>query len=623
MSFTQAINSAISGLQTDQASMAMVAANVANAGTPGYTRKVVNPVAVAGNNSGISVQVGDVQRELDLFVQKQLRTENAGASYADSRAQSLTQLQALYGQPGGANALETVYNNFTSSLQALSTSPSDTSVQSSVVSNAQLLAQQLNQMTAGIQGLREDAEQGISDAVNQANDAMTQIASLNQQIAASSPGDSATASLMDQRDTYIDQLSKLMDITVVQGDNNQVSVMTNSGVQLVGIKAAQLSFDAQGTMTPNSQWSADPTQRAVGTLTLTSPNGNSIDLIQSHAIRSGTIAADLQVRDQDLVQAQNQIDALAAGMSSALSDQTTAGTAVTSGLQNGFDVDVGGLSAGNNVTINYTDSLTNTPRTLTLVRVDDPTALPLSANATASPNDKVVGIDFSGGMSSVISQINSAIANTGMVASNPSGTTLRVLNDGAGNIVTVNSVTATTTATSLTGGSAQLPLFTDGGTPYTGAISGLGSESVGFAGRIVVNAALVADPSKLVGYQASTPVGDSTRPDFMYQQLTGAPVLFSPETGIGTAASPFSGSINTFLQQVISQQAETANSATNLKSGQDVVVSSLQQRFNDTSSVNIDQEMANLLTLQNSYAANAHVMTAINQMFTTLMSMTQ
>ena len=623
MSLTQALNSAISGLQTNQASMAMVAANVANAGTPGYTRKIVNQVAVAGNNSGIGVQVGDVQRELDTFVQKQLRTENAGASYADTRAQMYSQLQALYGEPGGANALETVYNNFTSSLQALSTSPSDTSVQSSVVSNAQLLAQQLNQMTAGIQGLRENAEQGISDAVNQANDAMTQIASLNQQIAGSAPGDSATASLMDQRDTYIDQLSKLMDINVVQGDNNQVSILTNSGVQLVGTKAAQLSFDAQGTMTPTSQWSADPTQRAVGTLTLTSPNGNSIDLIQSHALRSGTIAADLQMRDQDLVQAQNQIDALAAGMSAALSDQTTSGTAVTSGLQNGFDVDVGGLSAGNNVTISYTDSLTNTARTLTLVRVDDPTALPLSGSTTATPNDKVVGIDFSGGMSSVIAQINTAIANTGMVASNPSGTTLRVLDDGAGNIVNVNSVTTTTTATSLTGGSAELPLFTDGSTPYTGAISGLGSESVGFAGRIVVNAALVADPSKLVSYQSGTPVGDNTRPDFMYQQLTGASVSFSPQTGIGTAASPFSGSITTFLQQVISQQAEAANSANNLKSGQDVVVSSLQQRFNDTSSVNIDQEMANLLTLQNSYAANAHVMTAINQMFTTLMSMTQ
>ncbi len=136
-----------------------------------------------------------------------------------------------------------------------------------------------------------------------------------------------------------------MDINVVQGDRSQINIFTNSGVQLVGAQAAQLSFDAVGTITPASQWNADPTLRGVGTITLIPPSGTPIDLIQDHAIRSGTIAAYLQMRDQDLVQAQNQLDALAAGMASALSDQTTAGTAVSPLPQNGFDVDVGSLSA--------------------------------------------------------------------------------------------------------------------------------------------------------------------------------------------------------------------------------------------------------------------------------------
>ena len=77
-----------------------------------------------------------------------------------------------------------------------------------------------------------------------------------------------------------------------------------------------MSFDAQGTITAGSQWNADPTKRGVGTITLTSSTGSSIDLIQSNAIRSGTIAAYLQMRDQDLVQAQSQLDAIAAGMAS-------------------------------------------------------------------------------------------------------------------------------------------------------------------------------------------------------------------------------------------------------------------------------------------------------------------
>ena len=86
---------------------------------------------------------------------------------------------------------------------------------------------------------------------------------------------------------------------------------------------------------------------------------------------------------------------------------------------------------------------------MTLVRVDDPSVLPLANSVTAAPNDTVVGIDFSGGLASVITQINTAFASTGMTASNPSGTTLEILDDGAANTVNVNSVSATATATSL------------------------------------------------------------------------------------------------------------------------------------------------------------------------------
>ena len=621
MGLSQALATAISGLKVNQAGLALVAANVANADTPGYVRKTVNQVATGGNNSGIGVRVTAIQRELDLYVQRQLRAENSGASYADTRAQFYQRLQDVYGTPGSDSSFETVYNNFTGALQALATSPDDPAARSGVMSSAQLLAQQLNQMSDSIQSLRGDAELGIADAVSKANEAMSQIASLNQRIAASPLNDSATATLLDQRDSYIDQLSQLMDINVVQNDNNQVAIFTNSGVQLVGTQAARLSFDAQGTMTPSAQWTSDPSTRAVGTITLTSPTGGSVDLIQTNAIRSGTIAAYLQMRDQDLPQAQSQLDAIAAAMASALSDKTTQGSAVTSGPQTGFDVDIGGLSAGNTITVNYTNTLTGKAGTFTFMRVDDPSALPLKDTATANPNDKVIGLDFSGGMSSVIGQINAALAATGMVASNPSGTTLRILDDGAGNIVDVNSLSTSATASSLTGGSAELPFFTDGNVPYTGAITSLGSQSVGFAGRISVNSALVADPSKLVTYQSSTASGDSTRPDFIYRQLTSASVTFSPSTGIGAAGSPFSGSITTFLRQVISQQGEAADAANNLKQGQDVVLSSLQQRFNDGASVNVDQEMANLLSLQNSYAANARVLSAVKDMFDTLTRM--
>jgi flagellar hook-associated protein 1 FlgK len=223
-------------------------------------------------------------------------------------------------------------------------------------------------------------------------------------------------------------------------------------------------------------------------------------------------------------------------------------------------------------------------------------------------------------MGSVIAQINTALAGTNMVASNPAGTTLEVLDDGLGNTV-VNSVSATATVTSLAGGSAEFPLFTDGSTLYTGAITSRGSESIGLAGRIAVNPAVAADPSTLIAYKAGTAAGDNTRPNFIVQQLTQAAQTFSPNTGIGTVSAPFTGSLTTYLRQVISQQGEAASSANNLKQGQDVVLNSLQQRFNDTSGVNVDQEMANLLSLQNSYSANARVLSAVKDMLDTLIKM--
>ncbi len=618
MSLTEALSSALTGLNAAQTGLSLVAGNVANAQTPGYVRKTPTLVANSTGTVGSYVQVASINRVLDQFVQTQLRTESAGAAYADLRSSMYDQLQSIYGDPSSGSTLESVFNNFTNTLQALTTSPGDRPTQIAVISAAQQLAQTLNQTTSGIQTLRSQAELGLSDDVTQANNDLQQIAALNIQLGRSPQPDSASAALQDQRDSYIDNLSKLMDIRVVKGDNNQVMISTTSGVQLVGAQASTLSFDAHATVTPQSKWSATAADRTLGTITLTSPGGTTTDLVATGAIRSGEIAGYLDMRDNVLVEAQAQVDQFAAAMSSALSNTQTAGTAATVGAQTGFDVDIGSLQDGNSISLTYTDNSGPTQHQVTFVRVDDTSALPLSNTATANPNDTVVGLDFSGGIASVITQINAALAGTNVTASNPSGTTLRVLDDGAPNLSDVNALSATTTATSLTGG-VELPLFLDGTAPYTGAIASTAAESVGLAGRITVNQALVNDPATLVNYTTGIAASDATRPNFIYDQLVSASHDYAPSTGIGTASAPYSGTISTFLRQFISQQGQAASNANNLKQGQDVVLNSLQQRFDSASGVNIDQEMSNLLSLQNTYAANARVMTTIKDMLTALM----
>ncbi len=617
MGLTQALATSLSGLQTTQTSLSIVAGNVANSQTAGYIARQVTAVETIAGDGASGVRASSVNRLLDTFVQQQLWTESGGGAYADLRANFYQQLQQIYGQPGSTTTFDSAFNNFTNAVQALSTSPNSFAAQNQTISSAQALAQQLNSATASIQSLRSQADQGIANDVQQANNDLQQIANINQQLLGNGPDDSTTATLEDQRDQYISQLSKLMDIRVFHGSDNQITVSTVSGAQLVGNQASQLSFTQTGTMTAALQWNADPTKSGLGTITLTSPSGTTTDLVAGGGIQSGEIAGYLNMRDNVLVQAQSQIDAIASQMSSALSDTTTAGTAVAGG----FDADIGGLSNGNTIQVSYTDA-SSVQHNITIVRVDDPSALPLPNSTTADPNDTVIGIDFSGGAASVATQLNTALGATGLQFSNPSGALLQAVDSGAP-AITVNAMSTTTTATSLTGGTGALPLFTDGTTPFTGAITAAGAESVGYAGRITVNSALIADPSKLVTYQTSppTPAGDSTRPNFIYNQLMNTSLEFSPATGIGGTASPFQGTLSDFMSQMVSMQSIATNSATSLQSGQDVVVNALQSRFNSKSAVNIDTEMTNLLTLQNSYGANARVMSTVKAMLDSLMQM--
>ena len=621
MSLGSALATAMAGLRANQAALSITSSNIANAQTPGYVSESTNQVEVLTGDTGASVSVTGVNRQLNQYIQTQLRTETSGGAYADQMASVLTQLQTVYGTPGQAGSLETAYSNFKTAVQALSTTSGSSSSQITAVTAAQNLAQQLNATTQGIQTLRTNAEQDIGISVGQANAAMTKIAQLNSQLQGMNPTDPTAATLMDQRDQAINQLSQLMDIRVSNTGNNQTSVYTSNGVELVGTQASTLTFNSQGTLNANSQWSSNPATSSAGTLTIKLANGATMDMIANNSISSGQIAADLTLRDKTLVQAQTQVDQMAASISSALSDKTTAGTAAPTTLapKAGFDLDLSNVLPGNTVNLTYTDVATNTQHNVTIVRVDDPAALPLS-NTGSAPNSQVIGVNFTGGMASVVSQLNTALGGANLQFSNPSGSTLRVVDSGTG-ATTVNTASATTTASSLANGNTQLPLFTDASSLYTGTITSTGSQLTGYAARITVNAAVLADPSKLTVYNTSpaTQAGDTARSDFLYNQLTSGTFTYSPKTGLGSTATPFKGTLTSYMQQFLSVQANASTSATQLQQGQNVVVSALQQKMNSTSGVNIDAEMANLISLQNNYAANAHLMSVVQTMMTSLM----
>ena len=618
MGLSQALSAALAGVNTTQKSLSVIAGNVANANTPGYVEERVNQVEVAsGELAGTSVDFAGINRNLNTLLQSQLWTETSGASYADLAAQYFGQLQPLYGAPGSSSSFDASYAAFTNAVQALAANPSAATAQTAVIGAAQAVTQNLNAMTGTIQQLRTQAEQSIAGDVNTANNLLQTIAQINGKLEGTTQLDSAAATLEDQRGQAVTQLAQLMNVTVIQNPDNQVSIFTGTGQQLVGgPQASQLSFDNAGSLSATSLWNADPNKDSAGTITLTAPGGTSSDLIASGAIRSGQLAALLQMRDTTLPQAQNQLDEFANQMAQALSNVTTSGTAVTVGAQSGFKVGIGGVLPGNSVQLTYTDA-GNAAHTITVVSLGPGASLPLQ-NSQANPNNQTIGIDFSGGINAVVSQLNAAFGSA-LQFSNAGGT-LQALNVGAS---TVNALSATATATAFANGNAQLPLFTDGGNPITGVISATGSQTTGLAGRIAVNPALVATPASLVAFAAGTAAGDPTRPNFILQQLTTAAPTYAATTGIGSAQAPFSGTLSNYLSQVIDQQSQAASAASNLQQGQDTVLNALQQRFNDQSGVNIDTEMSNLIALQSAYGANARVMTTVQQMLATLIQAVQ
>ncbi len=628
MSLNAAVANTLSGLRASQLGISLISGNVANAETAGYVRKSLNQVAIQSSTFGASAYIVGVNRELNSFLQSQLRTETSGAAYAGLRTGFLSQLQGIYGDPGSAGTLEYGFAALASAAQALSTSADSQSARITLVTAAQAFAQQLNSTTQGIQALRGAAENGITDAVNVANNALQQIAKINNQLRSNPSGgtstDSATSTLLDQRDLYITQLSQVMDIRVLPAEGNKVSVFTGSGVQLVGNEAVKLSFNGQGTVNANSVWDRDPAKSTLGTISINYDNGSSIDLISAKAIRSGSIAAYLELRDVTLVQAQAQLDQVASQLASGLSDRTTNGTAAPAGAlpQTGFDVDLAGLQSGNTVQFTYTNAITGAQHKVSVVRVDDSSVLPLSNLATADPNDEVIGINFSGGIASVVAQLNSAFGSANVQFSNPSGSVLRILDDGAAGFSDVNAASVTVTQTSLINGGLELPLFTDNNLPYTGAFTPQGAQVNGLAGRIGVSNALISDPSRLVVYSTSPPTaaGDTSRSDFILNKLTNASYTYSAgKTGIGSTAAPFKGTLVSYIQQFTAAQGAAAEAAAQLSAGQDVVLNTLQKKLDDESGVNIDEEMAHLLTLQNAYAANARVLSTIKDIYAVLL----
>ncbi|MCE1236214.1 MAG: flagellar hook-associated protein FlgK [Hyphomicrobiales bacterium] len=595
MGLSASVGIAASGLKVTQAATSLVSANIAAASTDGYTEKTISAQGIYAS-TGLVGFTTTVSRAFDQEVFDQLTTSTATASYLDAKNTYLEQIDSLLGSTESGAALPTAISAFSTDMQTLASQPDSTAAQIEVVNSATVLAQTLNSLSSSVTDLSNSVSTSISEGVDQVNTLTQQISDLNKQIVLAQSQNADTTGLQDARDQAILSLSNYVGVDAQPMSDGTVRVTTTGGLTLVdNAQATQLTLGGDGK------------------IRVASSTGTGADVIGTGLVTSGSLAGLVEVRDTILPQVQDQLDQVAAGLASALSDTTTAGTAATSGTQAGYSIDASDLSSGNTLTLTYTDTATNTQKTVTFVAVNNASALPLSNSDTLDPNDTVYGIDFSGGWASVASQIQTALG-TNFSVSNTSGSTIRIL-DGGTSAVTVDGLSKTVTATAEQGGQAAVAVFTDGSDYYTGSFDG-GSQLEGLASRIQVNSKITTDPSLLVDYSTSTETGDTTRPTALADALSDTKVYTSLGGGLGAKQT----TITSYANSMVSYWAGQASTQQTLVDNQSVIQTNLTSRMNDASAVNTDTELTKLIQLQSYYSANAQVLSTLRNMLDTLVN---
>ena len=626
MGLTSSLNTSLSGLRVTQSQMELVSTNIANVDSAGYTRRKLNVVQQLAGTVTTGVRIDGVSRQLQVQVQRQLRLETAGAAYTDVKASYAQQLDRMFGSPGEAGSLDSTVNAFAGALQSLTANPADFTARQQVLASAQGLASTLNGLTQEVQRMRSSAEAEISAGVERVNTILKQISEIDSKLFINGNANQNSPGLLDERDKAIDELAALVDVRTVQDDNGKLTIFTSGGMQLYGASAIKLSFDARGDLNATNLFTANAADRGVGTIRIGSGGGVGVDVIANGLFRSGSLAAQIEMRDKVLVEAQTQLDDLAASLASVLGDRNPTTTA-TNGTNNGFDVALPdplapaslAMKAGNSLSIEV--NTPTGPRRFQFIATDGAAPNPIPASE-GEAGATIVRFDRTTGFAGLQAAVSGALG-AGFTVSLQPGNTLRVLDAGGGNSVT--SVRAGFSVSGLTGEGAELPMFTDLGANklYTGTLDGLKSQRTGFAGRIGVNPLLLADASRLVVYDttpgSTTQQGDSTRPRLLLDRLTTAQRGLTGGSGIGDSVNGYRSNVLDLSRRIVEDQGAKASQALSLDQGQKIVLNTVQTKYAETSGVSIDQEMSDLVQIQNAYAANARVISAVKDLFDMLM----
>lgn len=303
MSLTLGLNAAISGLMTAQRGLDLVSHNIANVNTEGYTRKLFNPESRVLNGSGVGVQVGAITRRVEDGLVRSLRESKGLYSNIMVQNDYMQRVQDLFGTPADNTSLSHSVAELGNQFELLALEADKAPQALQTVQTGQSVADKLAALSKQLQGLRTDVDQEMASTVNDVNNLLTNIDSLNDKISLAFATGRDTTDLLDKRDSQLTALSQIVDITYYARESGEVAVFTKSGATLVDNKPAILTHPPLSSVQP---WDA----YGSGSFSGLYVGGTDI----TNDIRSGSLKGLVELRDHTIPDMQAQVDELAKTM---------------------------------------------------------------------------------------------------------------------------------------------------------------------------------------------------------------------------------------------------------------------------------------------------------------------
>jgi len=318
MSLTLSLNNALSGLNINRQSLAVLSQNIANANTQGYSRKIITQESIYIDGQGSGVDIKSVTRKIDDYLTRSIQLQNSSLSKNSTISDYSDRIQILLGKPGSQNSVDSNIGNFFNALQSLASTPENSSLRVNAVNMGKTLAGNISDLSNSLNDLRFQADQDILSAANSINADLVEINKLNKTINTESALGKSVAELQDKRDALVKDLSQYIDVQTYTKSTGEMNISTNSGVSLLDENVYQLSYKPAGSadsFVNNSSLSAlevfrlDDNGNPVGTAKELVSGGTNDTIISS--VSSGKIAGLVDLRDKQIPAIINQLDNMA------------------------------------------------------------------------------------------------------------------------------------------------------------------------------------------------------------------------------------------------------------------------------------------------------------------------